>query len=63
VILLGIILAVFIAGVYLMLRRSLYYNLDYNLDESMMNRANALLPGAGYKISDRTANPGEKRAC
>jgi heavy metal sensor kinase len=45
VILLGIILAVFIAGVYLMLRQSLYYNLD----ESMLNRANALLSVIQYE--------------
>ena len=45
VILLGIILAVFIAGVYLMLRQSLYYNLD----ESMLNRADALLSAIQYE--------------
>ncbi len=45
VILLGIILALFIAGVYLILRQSLYHNLD----ESMLNRANALISITQYE--------------
>src|ERR671914_699336 len=54
VILLAIILAVFIAGVYLLLRQSLYHNLD----ESMLNRANAHLEVIQYE-GDRLFLPSE----
>ena len=54
VILLAIILAVFIAGVCLILRQSLYHNLD----ESMLNRANALLSVIQYE-GDRLFLPSE----
>jgi heavy metal sensor kinase len=64
VILLAIILAVFIAGVYLILRQYLYQNLD----ESMLARANALLEVMQYdgdrlflpsEVSGRGQSPGE----
>jgi heavy metal sensor kinase len=54
VILLAIILAVFIAGVYLLLRQSLYRNLD----ESILNQANALLDVVQYE-GDRLFLPSE----
>jgi heavy metal sensor kinase len=54
VILLAIILAVFIAGVYLLLRQSLYHNLD----ESMLNQANVLLEVIQYE-GDRLFLPSE----
>jgi HAMP domain-containing protein len=54
VVLLAIILAVFIASVYLLLRQSLYRNLD----ESMLNQANALLDVVQYE-GDRLFLPSE----
>jgi heavy metal sensor kinase len=54
VVLLAMILAVFIAGVYLILRQSLYHNLD----ESMVNRANVLLEVVQYE-GDRLFLPSE----
>jgi heavy metal sensor kinase len=54
IVLLGIILAVFIAGVYLILRQSLYHNFD----ESMLNQANALLGVVQYE-GDRLFLPSE----
>jgi heavy metal sensor kinase len=54
VVLLAIILAVFIAGVYLLLRQSLYRNLD----ESMLNQANVLLDIVQYE-GDRLFLPSE----
>jgi two-component system, OmpR family, sensor kinase len=54
VVLLAIILAVFIASVYLLLRQSLYRNLD----ESMLNQANALLDVIQYE-GDRPFLPSE----
>jgi heavy metal sensor kinase len=54
VILLAIILAVFIAGVYLILRQYLYQNLE----ESMLDRANALLEVIQYD-GDRLFLPSE----
>src|ERR687896_388085 len=54
VVLLAIILAVFIAGVYLLLRQSLHRNLD----ESMLNQANALLDIVQYE-EDRLFLPSE----
>ena len=52
--LLAIILAVFIASVYLLLRQSLYRHLD----ESMLNQANALLDVVQYE-GDRLSLPSE----
>lgn len=54
VILLAIVLAVFIAVAYLILRQSLYRNLD----QSMLNRANALLSVIQYE-GDRLFLPSE----
>lgn len=59
VVLLAVILAVFSAGVYLALRRSLYDNLD----ESIENRADVLLPVVSYEDGrptfDDAAVPGD----
>jgi heavy metal sensor kinase len=54
VVLLALILAVFIAGVYLILRQALYHNLD----ESILNRANTLLDVIQDE-GDRLFLPGE----
>ncbi len=54
VVLLAMILAVFIAGVYLILRQALYHNLD----ESMLNRASTLLSVIQYE-GDRLFLPSE----
>jgi hypothetical protein len=54
VVLLAIMLAVFIGGAYLLLRQSLYRNLD----ESMLNQTNALLDVVQYE-GDRPFLPSE----